>query len=98
VTVGDLASVKGMLTRLIDFLKLQGITAMFSNLVFRDEVEETTIGISSLMDVWLVLRSNVQGAQRVRTLSLLKSRGMAHDTGEHIFILSDKGIAIHGNQ
>jgi circadian clock protein KaiC len=33
VSVGDLLSVKGMLTRLIDFLKLKHITAMFTNLV-----------------------------------------------------------------
>lgn len=98
VSVGDLASVKGMLTRLIDFLKLRGITAMFTNLVFLDEVEETTIGISSLMDAWLVLRTQATGNERIRTLSLLKSRGMAHDTSQHTFILSDKGIVIDGNQ
>lgn len=98
VTVGDLSAVKGMLTRLIDFLKLRGITAIFTNLVFQHEVEETTIGISSLMDAWLVLRSGAHGAERMRTLSLMKSRGMAHDTSRHRFILSDKGIEIYGNE
>lgn len=98
VTVGELGAVKGMLTRLIDFLKIRGITALFTNLVFRHEIEETTIGISSLMDAWLVLRSTAHGTERVRTLSLLKSRGMAHDAGRHNFILSDRGIEIHGKQ
>jgi circadian clock protein KaiC len=97
VAAGDLLSVKGMLTRLIDFLKLKHITAMFTNLVFHDSIEETAVGISSLMDSWLVLRDVPHGeAERVRTLNLLKSRGMAHDTRMHNFTLSAKGIDIHG--
>ncbi len=98
ISVGDLHSVKAMLTRLIDFLKTHNITAMFTNLVYGNELmEETAIGISSLMDSWLVLRDVHHGeAQRVRTLNLLKSRGMAHDTRMHSFTLSNKGIEIHG--
>ena len=95
VSVGDLASVKAMLTRLIDFLKIHGITAMFTNLVFGDELDNTAIGISSLMDTWLVLRSIEHGLDRARSLNLLKSRGMAHDTRVHEFTLSDKGISIN---
>jgi circadian clock protein KaiC len=98
VTAGDRASVKAMLTRLIDFLKLRCITALFTNLVFHEEVEESSVGISSLMDAWLVLRTQSQGVERIRTLNLLKSRGMAHDTSDHTFILSEKGITIHGHQ
>lgn len=99
ITAGDLIAVKAMLTRLIDFLKLEHITAMFTNLVFGLDIEETVIGISSLMDTWLVLRDVATGeSERVRTLNLLKSRGMAHDTRRRTFTLSDKGIKIHGNQ
>jgi circadian clock protein KaiC len=99
IAAGDLHSVKAMLTRLIDFLKLKNVTAMFTNLVFGSGImEETAIGISSLMDSWMVLRDISQGQEdRIRTLQLLKSRGMAHDTREHSFTLSSKGIEIHGN-
>jgi circadian clock protein KaiC len=99
VAAGDLHSVKAMLTRLIDFLKLKNVTAMFTNLVFGMGImEETAIGISSLMDSWMVLRDVSQGEEeRIRTLHLLKSRGMPHDTREHKFTLSNKGIQIHGN-
>jgi circadian clock protein KaiC len=97
ITVGDLGAVKAMLTRLIDFLKMQGITAMFTNLVYGDDVDEKAIGISSLMDTWLVLRDIPHGSERVRTLNLLKSRGMPHDTRVHGFTLSSKGIFINGN-
>lgn len=98
VSVGDIGSVKAMLTRMIDMLKSKGITALFTNLVILGDVDETVVGISSLMDVWLVLRTVEQGAERVRRLNLLKSRGMAHDTATHGFTLSDKGIMIHENQ
>ena len=98
VSVGDLPSVKAMLTRLIDFLKIHGITALFTNLVFEGAVDGTAIGISSLMDTWLVLRSIDHGADRIRSLSLLKSRGMSHDTSVHEFTLSNKGISINGKQ
>lgn len=98
VTIGDLPSVKAMLTRMIDFLKNNGITAMFTNLVFEGTLDGTAIGISSLMDTWLVLRSIDHGADRGRSLSLLKSRGMSHDTSVHEFTLSDKGISINGKQ
>jgi circadian clock protein KaiC len=97
VSAGDLLAVKAMLTRLIDFLKLKHVTALFTNLVFGLDIEETAVGISSLMDTWLVLRDVPHGeADRVRTLNLLKSRGMSHDTRMHTFTLSGKGIEIHG--
>ena len=95
VSVGDMGAVKGMLTRLIDFLKVKHVTAMFTNLVYGDEIEERAIGISSLMDTWLVVRDTLKGRERTRTLNLLKSRGMAHDMRLHTFHLGDKGITIH---
>lgn len=97
ITVGELGAVKAMLTRLIDFLKMQGITAMFTNLVYGEDIDERAIGISSLMDTWMVLRDIPHGSERVRTLNLLKSRGMPHDTRVHGFTLSNKGIFINGS-
>jgi circadian clock protein KaiC len=97
IAVGDHSSVKGMLTRVIDFLKTKNITALFTNLVYGDEEEERAIGISSLMDGWLVLRDMPNGTERIRTLNLLKCRGMAHDMRMHTFTLGEKGITINGN-
>jgi circadian clock protein KaiC len=97
ISVGDQGSVKAMLTRLIDFLKTKNVTAMFTNLVFGDEIEERAIGISSLMDGWLVLRDSADRADRIRTLNVLKCRGMAHDMRMHSFTLGEKGITIDGN-
>jgi circadian clock protein KaiC len=56
VSVSGIYGVKSMLTRLVDFLKVQQITSMFTNLTFgADREEGTEEGVSSLMDTWIVL-------------------------------------------
>ncbi len=51
--------VKSMLVRLVDFLKVQEITSMFTNLTFAgDPQERTAAAVSSLMDTWIVLRDS----------------------------------------
>ena len=96
VNVGQVTSVKSMLTRLIDLLKSEQITAVFTNLTFGERVEETTTGISSLMDTWLLLRDLQAGASRTRVLYVLKSRGMAHSNEVRELKLSQNGISIMG--
>ena len=76
--VGDDAEIKAMLTRLIDFLKSQGITALFTSLTAGGSaLEQTEVGVSSLMDTWLLLRMVESASERNRVLYVLKSRGMA---------------------
>jgi circadian clock protein KaiC len=94
-TMGDLAEVKGMLTRLIDFLKTGGITAVFTSLTpggSSDEQSETEV--SSLMDTWLLLRNVEQDGDRRRLVQILKSRGMAHSSQIRGFDLTEQGIRI----
>ena len=100
VSAGESHSVKSMLTRLIDYLKLNNITALFTNLTVKGMVEETSIGISSLMDTWILLREieilirDVASGtpERQRAIHLLKSRGMAHSRKMEPFEISDHGI------
>ncbi|HWC17748.1 MAG TPA: circadian clock protein KaiC [Terriglobales bacterium] len=100
VSVGDTQGVKSMLTRLIDYLKLDNITAMFTNLTVKGMVEETAVGISSLMDTWILLREmeillrDISSAapERQRAIHLLKSRGMAHSRKMEPFEINDDGI------
>ena len=95
ISIGEVGAVKAMLTRLMDFLKLEGITAMFTNLTLEGAMEQTVIGISSLMDSWVLLRDVKRGEARRRVLYLLKSRGMAHSNRMVEFDLSERGIALH---
>jgi circadian clock protein KaiC len=84
-----------MLTRLIDFLKSQQITAIWTSLTSSsEETEKTDVGISSLVDTWLLLRNVELGGERNRALYVLKSRGMAHSNQIREFLLTDHGIEL----
>ncbi len=84
--------VKSVLMRLVDFFKNRQITVLFTNLTHSGELETTTIGVSSLMDTWLLLLSAESSGERNRVFQLLKSRGMAHSNQMREFIITDKGI------
>jgi circadian clock protein KaiC len=90
------AEVKPTLMRLIDFLKKHQITSVFTSLTTGGTAasapEDSQLGVSSLMDTWLLLRNVEFNGERNRTLFVLKSRGMAHSNQVREFVLSDKGI------
>lgn len=85
---------KSMLMRLIDLLKNREITGVFTSLTQSnaENLEETQLGVSSLMDTWLLLRNLETNGERTRTLFIMKSRGMGHSNQVREFILSDKGV------
>ncbi len=95
VSVGSSLEVKSLLMRLIDFLKSSGITALFTSLTTGDElIEQTNVGVSSLIDTWLLLRAIESNGERNRGINVLKSRGMAHSNQIREFLLTDRGIQI----
>ena len=95
VTVGNEEEVKSTLTRLVDMLKTEQITAMLTYLSHGGEtLESTEMGISSLIDTWILLRDIELGGERNRGIYILKSRGMAHSNQIREFRLTDKGIDI----
>jgi len=92
---GNQTEVKIMLLRLVDFLKMNNITAFFASLTNSGENQELTdMSISSLIDTWLLLRDIEIGGERNRGLYILKSRGMAHSNQIREFILTDNGIKL----
>jgi circadian clock protein KaiC len=93
MSIGTAAAVKATLLRLIDFLKMEHVTALFTSLTGGAAHEETTdVGISSLMDAWLLLRSTEDGGRRNRDLYVLKSRGMAHSSEISRYTITDSGL------
>jgi circadian clock protein KaiC len=90
------AAVKPTLMRLIDFLKQRQITAIFTSLTSSSATtsspEDSQVGVSSLMDVWLLLRNNELNGERNRTLYVLKARGMHHSNQVREFVLTNEGI------
>ncbi len=91
--IGGTAEVKAMLTRIIDFLKNKKITTVFTSLTGDcSAIEQSEVGISSLMDTWILLRNLEINCDRNRLLYILKSRGMAHSSQVRQFLLTDDGI------
>jgi circadian clock protein KaiC len=95
LTVGTQNDVRSMLTRVIDYLKLESITGVFTSLSpGKTELEQTDAAISSLMDTWIVLTINEEQRQRRRWVSILKSRGMAHSNTVNEYRLTDRGFQV----
>ncbi len=93
--LGSDAEVKAMLTRLIDYFKMQQVTALFTSLTAGGTpLEATDLGVSSLMDTWLLVRDVQNGAERNRFLHIVKSRGMAHSNQAREFLLTDHGVEL----
>jgi circadian clock protein KaiC len=90
--------VKPTLMRLIDFMKTESITAMFTSLTTAGGVnpspEDSQVGVSSLMDTWLLLRNEEANGERNRSIFVLKSRGMPHSNQVREFRMSNKGIEL----
>ncbi len=84
-----------MLVRLVDFLKSRTITALLTSLTSdQDNPEKTEVGISSLMDTWLLLRNLEINGERNRGLYILKSRGMPHSNQIREFTLTNHGAQL----
>jgi len=92
--VGNLAEVKAAITRIIDFLKTNQITALFTSYTEVDAQSESVVGVSSLIDTWITLRNIENDGERHRGLFVLKSRGMAHSNQIRSFELTSNGIQI----
>jgi circadian clock protein KaiC len=87
--------VREMLVRLMDYLKSRGTTAVLTSLTEGGTaLERTDVGISSLIDTWLLLRFLEGNGERNRGLYVLKSRGMPHSNQVREFVMSERGIDI----
>jgi len=96
INTGSVNEVRSMLLRLVDFLKSEKITALFTSLSSQGDnsLEETEVGVSSIMDTWLLLRDIELGGERNRGIYVLKSRGTAHSNQIREFLITSKGIDI----
>lgn len=93
VQAGTRRDANATIVRLIDFLKLRKITAMLVNLTAQGNVlEQTEVGISSIVDTWLLLRDLELAGERNRAMYVLKSRGMRHSNQLREFLITDHGV------
>lgn len=95
ISVGSEAEVKAMLARLIDFMKHRQITAVFTSLTEGGgAAERTDLGVSSLMDVWMLVGNLEANGERNRTIQIVKARGMAHSNQVREFVMTVHGITL----
>ena len=89
----DDVDLKPTLMRLIDFVKSQHITTLFTSLTTGGSlIEQSEVGVSSLMDTWLLLRNMENNGEKTRTFYVLKSRGMPHSNQVREFVMTAKGV------
>jgi len=95
---GSPLEVQSMLTRMIDALKSKSITGFFTSLVSSTAQNDTSgeIGVSSLIDTWIVVREleENEGQRRIRGLYIVKSRGMGHSSDVHKLVFSNDGLQL----
>jgi circadian clock protein KaiC len=95
ISAGTAAEACSMMMRLVDYLKGHEITALLTNLNHVDgNLEQSELGISSLIDTWLFLRDIELNGERNRGLYILKSRGMAHSNQIREFLLTGQGVQL----
>ena len=94
VSIADPQEVKTTLMRLVDLLKARRITSIFTALTQTGANEDTAIGVSSLMDTWILLKEIESSGERNRGLYIMKSRGMAHSNQIREFRITEQGIDI----
>ncbi|HEX6894353.1 MAG TPA: circadian clock protein KaiC [Bryobacteraceae bacterium] len=91
---GSHHDVTSLVLRIVDSLKHQGTTTMFTSLSSLDDLQSTSIAISSLVDTWILLRNFESNGERNRVLYVLKSRGMAHSNQIREFQMTSGGIRL----
>jgi circadian clock protein KaiC len=92
INVGAANEVKSMIVRLMDFIKVNQITAMFTDLISGVFNESTDIAVSSLMDSWILLRTYEFNGERNRGIYVLKTRGIKNSNQVREFIITSKGV------
>ncbi len=92
---GSNSECKGMVTRLIDYLKAGKVTSLFTSLTQGGHaLAQSESAMSSLMDAWILLQDFEGNGERNRVLYVLKARGMAHSNQIREFLISNRGIDV----
>jgi circadian clock protein KaiC len=92
---GSDSECKGMVTRLIDYLKAGQVTSLFTSLTQGGHaLAQSESAMSSLMDAWILLQDYEGNGERNRVLYVLKARGMAHSNQIREFLISNRGIDV----
>jgi circadian clock protein KaiC len=90
------AEARGTMERFIGLARNLNITTVTTSLLegFDALRESTSAGVSTLMDTWIHLSYVIQGGERNRALTIIKSRGMGHSNQVRELLLSERGLSL----
>jgi circadian clock protein KaiC len=95
VMSGNELTAHGVMERLADWSKANGITLVCTSLIDEIPTESGSHSqMSKIADTWIHLNYLVQAGERNRSLSIIKSRGTAHSNQVRELILSDTGVTL----
>jgi len=97
MTEGPNSDIRSMLTRFVDYLKIQQITVMFTAAITVGSIARNPSdeGISSMVDTWIMVQDIEVEEERLRSICIMKSRGMSHSNLVKRYEISNKGITIN---
>ena len=73
ISIGSELEVKSTVTRLIDHLKTLGITTMLTSITAEEHsVDQSLVGVSSLIDTWMSVRNLEDSGERRRGIFIPK--------------------------
>jgi circadian clock protein KaiC len=76
-------------------MKVRQVTALFTSLTESGGIaERTDLGVSSLMDVWMLLGNLEANGERNRAIQIVKARGMAHSNQVREFLMTARGVKL----
>ncbi|MDR5900335.1 circadian clock protein KaiC [Halomonas vilamensis] len=90
------ANSTAMVLRLLSLLRVEGVTTVATELLTDSSGGESTLGISSAIDMWIKLRREERDYKLRRLLTVVKSRGMTTADYVNEYTLSDQGVVMHG--
>lgn len=93
---GNVLTAPGVVERLMDWVKAEGMTLLCTSLLQNGQpaAEGTPIEVSTIADTSLHLSHVVNGGERNRTVSVVKSRGTAHSNQVRELVLSRRGVTL----
>jgi circadian clock protein KaiC len=96
VSAGTQSAASAMMVRMLDFMKARGVTSILTSLIGTEPARDLDIGVSSLVDTWILLQDTELDRGRTHWLSVLKSRGMPHSTQSETYRITSHGIDLRG--
>jgi circadian clock protein KaiC len=96
VKVGGELAARNAAERLIYLCRNERITVFFTSLLEGKDagLETTPLHVSTLADTWIQISYALQGGERNRSLSIIKSRGSKHSNQMRELVFSDNGITL----